>query len=124
MISILSLFTFLLRLTLMIQSQVGMILPGSEESDSACLSIFTSDQTQVYASFASLGENSDALFEAEEEEKNESESETLADLLDAIHAAGFSVKDKEYYDPFFGNKGLQGNLHLYDLFHSWRTPLS
>ena len=124
MVSLLSLFTFLLRLTLMIQSQVGLILPGANDSDGACVSLSSSDLTLVYASFSSFGENSEALFEAEEEEKNESESETLADLLDAIQESSFSSEDKEYYDPFFGNKGLQGNLHLYDLFHSWKTPLS
>jgi hypothetical protein len=123
MISILGLLTFLLRLTLVIQSQIVAVLPADFTEGKRCV-----DQEVTNPQFHSLVDfenaNSTALYEAEKEEKNESETETLAKFLHAFYEAGFAERFKNYYNPFFGNKALQGNQHLYDLFHAWKIHLS
>lgn len=123
MISITGLISFLLRLTLMIQGQVGEALPSVFSEGKNCISL-ESNECQVHAIVDFEHQNSCALCEAEEEEKSESETESLADFPDAWKAMGFLVINKEYYNPFFGNKGLRGDQHLYDLFHSWKTDMS
>lgn len=123
MVSLLGLITFLLRLTLAIQGQLVTILPDDFLQENLCI---TSDSThnQVHATPLQDRSNALAYCEAESEEKNESEKETLADLLQAFYEAGFSKDNSSFYNPFFGSKGFQGGLHLYDLFHSWKTHLS
>lgn len=123
MISILGLISFLLRLTLVIQGQVNVVLPSVFSEEKSCISL-ESNEYQVHAIVDFEQQNSFALCEAEEEEKSESETESLADFPDAWNVAEFLVINKEYYNPFFGNKGLRGDQHLYDLFHSWKTDLS
>jgi hypothetical protein len=123
MISIIGLFTFLIRLTLALQSQVVSFLPGEFDSDQVCNAI-EADDFQIHSILASEGNDPFALCEAEEEEKSESETESLAGLVHSFQESGFSKNSKTFYNPFFGNKALQGNQHLYDLFHSWKTHLS
>lgn len=123
MISFLSLISFLLRLTLVFQSQIVAVLPAETQSEKICIDYSEKDQ-RVHSTFNLAKEHSDALVESEKEEKNESEWESLADWLNPVKLAGPNLASQEYYNPFFGNKALQGNLHLYDLFQSWKTPLS
>ncbi len=122
MVSFLGLIVFLLRLTLAIQSQMIAVLPADYLQGKSHISIETSD-FQIHSATPAENVNPAALCEGEKE-KNESESESLADLLQALQEAGFSLKSRHYFDPNFGNKALQGNLHLYDLFHSWKVHLS
>ncbi len=123
MVSLLGLISFLLRLTLAIQGQLIAFIPGDFLQEN--LSI-TSDSTrnQVHAIPLEDWSSALALCEAESEEKSESETETLADLLQAFYEAGISNENTSHYNPFFGSKSLKGSLHLYDLFHSWKTHLS
>lgn len=123
MISFLGLITFLLRLTLAIQAQMVTFLPADFFQESLCV---TSESTHHEIQAVPLQDKSStlALCEAESEEKSESETETLANLLQAFNEAGFFQENTSYSNPFFGNKSLQGGLHLYDLFHSWKTHLS
>lgn len=123
MISFIGLITFLLRLTLAIQGQVIAILPLDFSDDKRCIAP-VADKSQIHSIVNFESANSNALCEAEKEEKSESETESLADFLDSSNEAGLLVSHKEYYNPFFGNKALKGNQHLYDLFHSWKTHLS
>jgi hypothetical protein len=123
MISFIGLITFLLRLTLAIQGQVVAVLPivFSEESD--CVAQGGND-SHVHSITDFENGISSALCEGEKEEKSESESESLVDFLDTLNQTRFLVSHKEFYNPFFGNKALQGNQHLYDLLHSWKVHLS
>lgn len=123
MISFLGLITFLLRLTLAIQGQVVAVLPLDFSEEKSCVAP-VADNSQIHSIINIENGNSNALCEGEKEEKSESETESLADFLDALNEAGFLVSHKEYYNPFFGNKALQGDQHLYDLFHSWKVHLS
>lgn len=123
MISFLGSIAFLLRLTLAIQGQVIAVLPLDFSDDKSCIAPVANDsQINSITNFESG--NSNALCEGEEEEKSESETESLADFLETLKDAGFLVENKEHYNPFFGNKALQGNQHLYDLFNSWKVHMS
>lgn len=123
MISLIGIITFLLRLTLFFQSQAIAFFPGDFISNKECEAL-EADNFQLHSIFEEDGNNSLALCESEEEEKSESETETLAKKVDFINESGFAQNSKTFYNPFFGNKALQGNQHLYDLFHSWKTHLS
>lgn len=123
MVSLLGLITLLLRLTLVVQSHVITFFPGDFAEDKVC-NASGADDFQLHSILETDGNNAFALCEAEEEEKSESETEVLADLLHSLYEAGLSHNFKTYYNPFFGNKALQGDQHLYDLFHSWKTHLS
>ena len=123
MISLIGLITFLLRLTLLLQTQVMSFLPGELAGDQVCHAL-EADDFQVHSVLNLDGTDPFALCEAEEEEKSESETESLANLGDQFDESGFAQNSKTFYNPFFGNKALQGNQHLYDLFHSWKTHLS
>ncbi|MFN3996243.1 hypothetical protein [Algoriphagus sp.] len=123
MISILGLITFLLRLTLAIQGQVVAVLPiDSFEGKSCVVHEGTNHQFHALENFENG--NSAALYEAEKEEKSESEIDSLANFLHALYEAGVAKQYKNYYNPFFGNKALLGDRHLYDLFHSLKIHLS
>lgn len=123
MISFLGLITFLLRLTLTIQSQVVGVFPADFSDERICLDYSQADQ-QVHPVFNSESGNDNALVKSETEEKNETESETVADFADHSFEAGFNPHVKPFLNPFFGNKALLGDQHLYDLFHSWKIHLS
>lgn len=123
MISIIGLITFLLRLTLVLQSQVMSFLPVEISGDQICSGV-GADDFQINSILASEGYDPFALCEAEEEEKNESETESSTGLAHSFNEAGFPQHTKAFYNPFFGNKALHGNQHLYDLFHCWKTHLS
>ena len=123
MISIIGLITFLLRLTLVLQSQVMSFLADEIGEDQICSAI-GGDDFQINSILASEGYDPFALCEAEEEEKSESETESIADLSHSFNESRFPQNTKAFYNPFFGNKALQGNQHLYDLFHCWKNHLS
>lgn len=123
MISFLGLITFLLRMTLAIQGQVIAVLPLDFSEEKRCIAPAAYDSF-IYSIIGFENGNSDALCEGEKEEKGESESESFADFLEGQNETEFLVIHKEYYNPFFGNKALQGNQHLYDLFLSWKVNLS
>lgn len=123
MISFLGLITFLLRLTLVIQSQVAVVMPVDSTQEGVCWDLSAPSQ-QVHPVVSTESGNESGRVETENEEKNEPESESFADLLDSLYADSLNREDSRYYNPFFGNKGLQGDRHLYDLFHSWKTHLS
>ncbi|HSF52583.1 MAG TPA: hypothetical protein VLA71_02470 [Algoriphagus sp.] len=123
MISLLGLITFLLRLTLAIQGQFVEVLPADFSEERICLDFSAPDQN-VHPILNPESGNENALVEAEKEEKNETEGESLADLLEALYEASINALGQTYYNPFFGNKALLGDQHLYDLFHSWKIHLS
>jgi hypothetical protein len=125
MISFLSLITFLLRLTLAIQGQLVTVLPVDSAQERVCLD-FNLPSNQVHPIIGTESGNETGRVETESEEKSEteSESESFADLLDSLYADSNSCEYSRYYNPFFGSKGVQGDRHLYDLFHSWKTHLS
>ncbi len=125
MISFLSLITFLLRLTLAIQGQLVTVLSVDPAQERVCLD-FNGPSQQVHPILSTETGNKAGRIETEKEEKSESESESesLADLLDSLYADSLSREFSRYYNPFFGSKGVQGDRHLYDLFHSWKTHLS
>lgn len=123
MIPFLGLITFLLRLTLAIQSQLAGVFPLDFPENGPCL-VQKSHDFEVYSIVSLENGNFDSLCETEKEEKSESESDSLADLLQDLFEAGFPVVNKEHYNSFFGSKAKQGNQHLYDLFHSWKVHLS
>lgn len=123
MMLIQGLFVFLLRLTLLIQSPVAELFPHEIIKEDQFVSSAAND-SQIHSKINADHQNICGLCEGEKEEKSESETESLADCLAALNEAGFLVSHKEYYNPFFGNKALQGNQHLYDLFHSWKIHLS
>lgn len=123
MISLLGLITFLLRLTLAIQDQFVEVLPADFSEERICLDFSAPDQN-VHPILNPESGNENALVEAEKEEKNETEGESLADLLEALYEASINALGQTYYNPFFGNKALLGDQHLYDLFHSWKIHLS
>jgi hypothetical protein len=123
MISLLSLITFLLRLTLAIQGQLVAVLPAELGHERVCLDLGAPNQ-QVHPVFHSESGNQSGLVESEKEERNETETESLVDFLESLHVESLSFDFRFQYNPFFGSKGLQGDRHLYDLFHSWKTHLS
>lgn len=123
MISFIGLITFFLRLTLAIQGQVIAVLPFVFSEESGCLTPGAND-SHIHSITDFEKGISSALCEGEKEEKSESESESLADFLDTLNETRFLVSHKEFYNPFFGNKALQGNQHLYDFLHSWKVHLS
>lgn len=123
MVSLISLFTLLLRLTLAIQSQLTVVYPADFIEGSTSLNSTTPDQ-KVHPIFNSESGNQNGLIESEKEEKTETESEVSSGLFDPNPNSQASFIGRFYYDPFFGNKALLGNHHLYDLFQAWKTPLS
>jgi hypothetical protein len=123
MISFLGLIAFLLRLTLAIQGQVIAVLPFDLSEEKSCIAPVPHG-SQIHSILNFENGNSNALCEGESEEKSESESESLGDSLGTLKEAGLLVRHKQFYNPFFGNKALQGDQHLYDLFHSWKIHLS
>jgi hypothetical protein len=126
MILISSLFTFLLRLTLLVQgsgenatldwtSLLAVESPGS--------SSFTGEHfSAVHGSFNGIGTLVPSI-EVEEKVEVESESPTTVILL---HSSKFVRKDLlAGFFSIFGNKAIRGSLlPLYDFFHSWKIHLS
>jgi len=122
MVSFLSLTVFLFRLTLAIQSQMTVVFSLDYLQGKSHLSIEISD-LKIHSLTPTEKENPSDLWEGEKD-KDESESERLVDLPQVLQETGFSFKSKHYFNPNFRNKALQGNLHFYDLFHSWKHHLS
>jgi hypothetical protein len=123
MISTLSLITFFLRLTLVIQSQLIGQIPVDFSGEKVCLGIAAPDQ-KVHPVFNPESGNENALIESEKEEKSETESETHSEFLSSLIQSNFRFVGQSKVNPFFGSKALLGDQHLYDLFHSWKTHLS
>jgi hypothetical protein len=126
MILISSLFTLLLRLTLLVQgsgenatldwtSLLAVESPGS--------SSFTGEHfSAVHGSFNGIGTLVPSI---EVEEKVEVESESTTAVL-LLHSAKFVKKNLfAGFLSIFGNKAIRGGLlPLYDFFHSWKFHLS
>ena len=123
MISFLGLITFLLRLTLVIQSQAVEVLPSNFFASDSCISL-ARNENKVHSTIFDQNQSALAVCEAEEEEKTESEPDTLAALLQEFYAVNFSSKLFYNCNILFGTKALLGNRHLYDFFHSWKTHLN
>ncbi|TDQ18590.1 hypothetical protein DFQ04_0393 [Algoriphagus boseongensis] len=123
MISILSLITFLLRLTLVIQSQLVEIVPADFFGSNSCSTSEQKEQ-EIKSSIFGLGFDDKGLIETQEEEKEESEQESYLNFLESytfLSSWNLSFGDNE--SPF-GSKGAKVGVHLYDLFHSWKVYAS
>jgi hypothetical protein len=126
MILISSLFTLLLRLSLMVQGPVEEVsldwsaLLAVESPVSSSLA--GEHLAPVYGSFNGIGTLVPSI-EVEEKVEVESESTEAALLL---HSSKFVRKDLlGSFLSIFGTKAIRGSLlPLYDFFHSWKFHLS
>ena len=121
-----SLFTLLLRLSLLVQGPVEEVsldwssLLGVESPISSSL---TGEHLEtVHGSFNGIGTLVPSI---EVEEKVEVESESTTAVL-LLHSLKFVKKDLlAGFLSLFGNKAIRGSLlPLYDFFHSWKIHLS
>jgi hypothetical protein len=121
-----SLFTLLLRLSLLVQGPVEEVsldwssLLGVESPVSSSL---TGEHLEtVHGSFNGIGTLVPSI---EVEEKVEVESESTTTFL-LLHSSKFVRKDLlAGFFSIFGNKAIRGSLlPLYDFFHSWKIHLS
>ena len=126
MILITSLFTLLLRLSLLVQGPVEEVsldwssLLGVESPVSSAL---TGEHLEtVHGSFNGIGTLVPSI---EVEEKVEVESESTTAVL-LLHSLKFVKKDLlAGFLSIFGTKAIRGSLlPLYDFFHTWKIHLS
>ncbi len=126
MILITSLFTLLLRLSLLVQGpveEVSLDWPSLLGVESPISSSLTGEHLEtVHGSFNGIG-TLVASIEVEEKVEVESESTTAVLLL---HSLKFVKKDLlAGFLSIFGTKAIRGSLlPLYDFFHTWKIHLS
>ena len=124
MLTLSSLFSLLLRLSLLCQGQV------EEISDSVQLDFFENNaiqslENQVQPSYVSFEGQGSLTPTIEIEERAEVESED-SDSEISIHSVyNFKEIVKINGVSLFSNKAIRGSrLPLYDFFHSWKIHLS
>lgn len=122
MISLLNLLILSLRLTLAVQGHVFGSLPDDFSGDRITSSDLSSNQ-ELHGFSIPAFPNENGFIEAEEE-KTEDKSEGLADILDLRFQDFFERELRLLSNTIFGNKPIQGDLDLYDIFQSWKTHLS
>lgn len=61
---------------------------------------------------------------AEEEEKSESENESIPNSLFGVNSQVFKIKSSALFNSYFTTKAKSGEVPLYTLFHSWKSYLS
>jgi hypothetical protein len=126
MIFISSLFTLLLRLSLLIQgpvAEVSLHWSSLLAVESPVSSSLTGEHlAPVHGSFNGIGTLVPSI---EVEEKVEVESESTTTVL-LLQSSNFVRKDiSAGFLSIFGNKAIRGSLlPLYDFFHTWKIHLS
>jgi hypothetical protein len=124
MLTLSSLFSLLLRLSLLCQGQVEGI------SDSVQLDFFEnnsiqSPENQFQPSFFSFEGPGSLTPNIEIEERTEVESEDSDSEISIQAISNFSAIVKNKSGSLFSNKAIRGSLlPLYDFFHSWKFHLS
>ncbi|SDA50812.1 hypothetical protein SAMN03080617_00755 [Algoriphagus alkaliphilus] len=121
MISLLNLLILSLRLTLAVQGQAVGILLNDFFGDRIAASDLGSDQ-ELHEFLIPAFANEYGFIEAEEE-KTEDKSESVADILALLFQDSIEREPRLLSNTIFGNKPIQGDLHLYDIFQSWKTHL-
>ena len=124
MLTLSSLFSLLLRLSLLCQGQVEGI------SDSVQLDFFEnnsiqSPENQFQPSFFSFEGPGSLTPNIEIEERTEVESEDSDSEISIQAIPNFDAIVKNKGGSLFSNKAIRGSrLPLYDFFHSWKIHLS
>ncbi len=127
MSSILSLIIFLLRLTLLFEGPLVQVFPAGLQGSPQICAATTTAGNHVDGYIIADGEVDDALIEVQEEEeesRHEKDQTSFSDWLGrSFYPASAKALHGEYYS-YFTNKPKQGNLHLYDVYESWKIYLS
>ena len=125
MISFLNFIALFFRLTLAIQSQVGIVANLSfSEEQFTCQSTPTS-HTVVHTDSSGWNGNVGFNREIENEERTEVEGEGNPEAIPTFSYLVIPREVTTFLNPFFGNKPIRGSLPpLYVFFQSWKIHLS
>jgi len=107
----------------MVQSQVVSIFPTELFADSSCIQ-FEQNSDKFKTTFQNFSGDEQGLIEIQEEEKEESEHESLLFYLEAHIFKTSRLFTKVGQLGLFDTKAVSGSLHLYDLFHNWKVFVS
>jgi len=118
---ILSLLIFSIRIALSFGNAIEEALPTIQGEGQECIE-FASDNDQISPIIFVEQGHSDAVIEENSEE--ESENDELPISYGKTFTHSFRILNKTEQSEGLNSNPKQGNLHLYDLFHSWKDYLS
>ena len=118
---ILSLIIFSLRIAFSFGNAMEEVLPKIQFENKECVEVVPVKDHVASIIIVDSG-FSDAVLEENSEE--ESEDEHLVAIIEKSVTYSFKKLNKTAFLAGLNSKAKQGNLHLYDLFHSWKEYLS
>ncbi len=118
---ILSLLIFSIRIAFSLGNATVETLPNFLIENKECIE-YVPINDRIATLIICEHSHSDAVLEESSEE--ESENEQLVSIIEKLVSNSFKKLYKTTFLAGFNSRAKQGNLHFYDLFHSWKVYLS